>query len=511
MFVGAEEALRLSEIPEELRNRVSAEIATRYKVVPVGSEDGRLVLGLADPGNLLLLDELAVVLGCRVRGVALPPAQLDGLVDRYYGDGSQTVAGILAGLEDDEEPPQETRGGEELANQAPVVKLVNSIIAEALRKRASDIHLEPFEGEVRLRYRIDGMLHEETPPPRRLWLGVVSRIKIMAGLNIAERRLPQDGRFRLRLAGREVDVRVSTVPTVHGESVVLRLLDRASLLLSLSELGFSPGARAAFERLIAQPHGLILVTGPTGSGKTTTLYAALSAINTPEKKIITIEDPVEYQLAGVNQMQVKEKIGFTFARGLRHVLRQDPDIVLVGEIRDRETARMAVQAALTGHLVFSTLHTNDAAGGVTRLLDLEVEPYLIASTVRGLLAQRLVRVLCSECKAPHELTEAERAALAGEAAPAAPSGLGPAAATAGFYRPVGCPACGGTGYRGRTALYELIMLTPHLARLVLARADGGDIREAARRAGLVALRQDGLQKAAAGLTSLAEVWRVTGE
>ncbi|MDI6870537.1 MAG: GspE/PulE family protein [Bacillota bacterium] len=495
--MGGEEVLRLTEIPEDLRSRIPAEVATRYRVLPVEWERGALVVGMADPSNLLLLDELAVLLGCRVRGVAVPPAELDGLVDRYYGAGSQTVAGVLAGLSEEGEQ-EEAEGAEELANQAPVVRLVNSMIAEALRKRASDVHLEPFEGQVRLRYRIDGVLREETPPPRRLWSGVVSRIKVMAGLNIAERRLPQDGRFRLRLGGREVDVRVSTVPTVHGESVVLRLLDRASLLLTLSELGFSPEVQAAFERLIALPHGLILVTGPTGSGKTTTLYAALSAINTPEKKIITIEDPVEYQLHGVNQLQVKEKIGFTFARGLRHILRQDPDIILVGEIRDRETARMAVQAALTGHLVFSTLHTNDAAGGVTRLLDMELEPYLVASTVRGLLAQRLVRVLCPECKIPCQPSEV-------------PGQMAASAGAAVFYRPSGCPACGGTGYRGRTALYELIVMTPEISQLVLTRPAARAVREVALRQGLVTLRADGLRKAAAGVTSLAEVWRVTSE
>lgn len=498
------EAARLPQVPEGLHSRVPAEVAVRYGVLPLAWEEDTLVLGMADPGNLLLLDELAVVLGCRVRGAALPPAQLAGLVDRYYGAGSQTVAGVLADLPEEGEQG-EPEAGEELANQAPVVKLVNSFIAEALRKNASDIHLEPFEDQVRLRYRVDGVLGEETPPPRRLFPGVVSRIKVMAGLNIAERRLPQDGRFRLRLGGREVDVRVSTVPTVHGESVVLRLLDRASLLFTLPELGLSPEVQEAFRRLIALPHGLILVTGPTGSGKTTTLYAALNALNSPEKKIITIEDPVEYQLRGVNQMQVKEKIGFTFARGLRHILRQDPDIILVGEIRDRETARMAVQAALTGHLVFSTLHTNDAAGGITRLLDMEVEPFLVASTVRGLLAQRLVRVLCPECKEPYAPAAAEWAALAGEGGEAGLS------AEARFYRPVGCPACGGKGYRGRTALYELIEMTPEVGRLVLERTASRSIRETALRQGLVTLRRDGLRKAAAGVTSLAEVWRVTSE
>ncbi|HHW13837.1 MAG TPA: type II secretion system ATPase GspE [Firmicutes bacterium] len=499
--MGAEGALRVREIPEELRRRVPAEIALRYRILPLAWQDGALVVGMADPFNLMLLDELTVLLGCRVKGTAIPPAQLDGLVDRYYGAGAQTVAGVLAGLGGDEEQEEPAEGGEELAHQAPVVKLVNSIIAEALRRQASDVHLEPFEGQVRLRYRIDGVLHEETPPPRRLWSGVVSRIKVMAGLNIAERRLPQDGRFRLRLAGREVDVRVSTVPTVHGESVVLRLLDRASLLLTLSELGFSPEVQEAFQRLIALPHGLLLVTGPTGSGKTTTLYAALSAINTPEKKIITIEDPVEYQLPGVNQLQVKEKIGFTFARGLRHILRQDPDIVLVGEIRDPETARMAVQAALTGHLVFATLHTNDAAGAVTRLLDMGVEPYLVASTVRGLLAQRLVRVLCAECKTAYAPTPEERDALVAE-------GAGPVGR---LYRPGGCPACDGTGYRGRTALYELMEVTPEISQLILTRPASRDVLALALRQGLVTLRQDGLRKAAAGVTSLAEVWRVTGE
>lgn len=501
-----------TDIPAELLAKVPAGVATRYRVVPLGLEGDGLVLGIADASNILLVDELSVLLGCPVEARELPIDELSVLIDRHYGAGAQTVAGVLAGLADEAES-EETEGGEELANQAPVVRLVNSMISEALQLQASDIHIEPFEDRVRLRFRVDGVLQEVTPPPRRLYAGVVSRIKVMAGLNIAERRLPQDGRFRLKMAGREVDVRVSTAPTVHGESIVLRLLDRASILLTLPQLGFSPEVLATFQRLIALPHGLILVTGPTGSGKTTTLYAALNAINSPEKKIITIEDPVEYQLAGVNQMQVKEKIGFTFARGLRHILRQDPDIVLVGEIRDQETARMAVQAALTGHLVFATLHTNDAAGAVTRLLDMEVEPYLVASTVRGLLAQRLVRVLCPECKAPYHPTPSEAIALSSaglaELEAAASSESGEAASE--FHQPLGCPACGGTGYRGRTALYELIEITPELSSLILGRPSSSKVREAAVAQGLVTLRQDGLNKAAHGITSLSEIWRVAAE
>jgi general secretion pathway protein E len=423
-------------------------------------------------------------------------------IERTYG-ASTALQKIVEGMGptdgegDREEDITQLR---DMAFEAPVVRLVNLLIEEAVSSEASDIHIEPSEDTLRVRYRIDGILYDLEAPPRRLQAAVTSRIKLMAELNIAERRLPQDGRIRMTLNARKVDIRVSAVPTIHGESIVMRLLDRSSVFMPFDKLGFSSGIQGTFDRLINQPNRIVLVTGPTGSGKTTTLYAALDKINAPEKKIITIEDPVEYQLKGVNQIAVRPKIGLTFASGLRHIVRQDPDVVMVGEIRDLETAEIAIQAALTGHLVFSTLHTNDAPGAITRLQDMGAEPYLIASVLSGVLAQRLVRRICQNCRMPHEVDPADLLAIG------VTDGHG-----VQLYRGAGCDQCRKTGYRGRIGIYELFVISEDVRGFILRRAPSHEIRKAAVEAGMVSLREDGWAKARAGLTTIEEILRVTQE
>ncbi|MCL4514443.1 MAG: type II secretion system ATPase GspE [Firmicutes bacterium] len=502
-------ALSAREIPPEIVSRVPPAVAKYYRVVPLEARGKALVLAMAAPENLAVVDELRVHLGCPVVPVLADPEELVQAVDRYYGAGAQTVASVLAdigegSIEVVKEPGEEEQANtgriEDLANEAPIVKLVNSLIIEALRRGASDIFYTELRNSIKVRYRVDGILYEVSPPPKKLYLAIVSRIKIMADLNIAEKRLPQDGRIKLKLLGKDIDIRVSTVPTVFGESVALRLLDKNSILLGLADLGFLPETMKQVENLIEKKHGIVLVTGPTGSGKTTTLYAALNALNTPEKKIITIEDPVEYLLYGINQMQVRPKIDFGFANGLRSILRQDPDIIMVGEIRDRETAEMAIQAALTGHLVFSTLHTNDSASAVTRLLDMGVEPFLVASTVRGMMAQRLVRVLCPHCRQEYVPSEAELRKIGYEL----PEGEH-------LYRAVGCPKCNDIGYRGRTGIYELLIMTPELESMVLGRVSSAQIKDAAVAAGTASLRDDGWRKVRMGVTTVEEILRVTQE
>jgi len=406
-----------------------------------------------------------------------------------------------AGAEGDGGQEEDVNHLRDMAFEAPVVRLVNLLIEEALVADASDIHIEPFEDTLRVRYRIDGLLYDQEAPPRRLQAALTSRIKIMAEMNIAERRLPQDGRIRVTASGgRRVDIRVSTVPTIHGESIVMRLLDRSSVFLPFDRLGFSSGTARAFNTLIRRPHGILLVTGPTGSGKTTTLYAALDKINRPDLKIITVEDPVEYQLKGVNQIPVKPKIGLSFAAGLRHIVRQDPDVIMVGEIRDLETAEIAIQAALTGHLVFSTLHTNDAPSAVTRLQDMGCEPYLLSSVLNGVLAQRLVRRICQACRAPHHPDPAELLAI------------GVADVTgAELFRGKGCDDCRGTGYRGRSGIYELFGITEEVRSLIVRKASAGEIRRHAVENGMVTLREDGWARVCAGLTTVEEILRVTQE
>jgi type II secretion system protein E len=449
-------------------------------------------------------DELRQTYGRRISLVEVPAAEIQSAILSASNEAPATmrVADLRAAdvevLAPEEEAIDDLRA---LASQAPVIKLVNVILLEALRLRASDVHLESTAQGLRVRYRIDGVLQEVSNPPRQYQAAVISRIKIMANLNIAERRLAQDGRIRLRLSDRELDLRVSTLPALHGESVVLRILDRGSGVPDLVDLGMSEATLASFARLIRIPHGIILVTGPTGSGKTTTLYGALRRINGPGVKIVTVEDPVEYQIEGLTQIPVAAKGGLTFASALRSILRHDPDIIMVGEMRDTETAEISIQAALTGHLVFSTLHTNDASGGITRLADMGIEPYLIAATVRGLLAQRLVRMVCEDCAEPYEASPGELARV---------GGMMPEVAAA-FRRGRGCDACAGSGYRGRTGIYELLVVTDELRARIVGGASLDEIRQLGRNQGMVPLRVDGWTKVCRGTTTIEELLRVTNE
>lgn len=474
-----------------------------YRLVPVYKE-GRVVFFASDKKPPLpLLDELEVYGQTDIQILLIPSYDLNTLINEYLEAPLETVEGMIDDLKSVSEDftgielEAKVENLEELAQEAPIIKLVNAIITTALKKNASDIHLEPFENTVKLRYRIDGILYDNPAPPRKLFPAITTRIKIMAGLNIAERRLPQEGRIRIRVLGRELDIRVSTMATLYGESVVLRLLDRADVLLDLNNIGLSEELLEKYYKLINLPHGIILVTGPTGSGKTTTLYASLEYLNSPEKKIITIEDPVEYQLEGINQMQVKPEINFTFARGLRSILRQDPDIIMVGEIRDVETASIAIQAALTGHLVFATLHTNDAASAIIRLLDMGVEDYLLSATLKGVLAQRLVRVLCEHCKEEQYL---EKNVV----------NLSPFQyRSEKLYRATGCERCNNIGYSGRIGIFELLIVEGELGELIKKNSNVNEIRKAAAAMGVKSLFEDGLSKAEQGITTIDEVFRVT--
>jgi general secretion pathway protein E len=483
---------------------ISAKYLRQYRVCPLTIEGGVLTVASADPLNAIVADDLRQATGLTVKFVVSSATGILETIDRNYdGANASALQRIVEGIDEDRGPEDgdaDVNHLRDMAFEAPVVRLVNLLIENAITAEASDIHIEPFEDTLRIRYRIDGILYDQEAPPRRLQAAVTSRIKIMAEMNIAERRLPQDGRIRVNLHGARVDIRVSTIPTVHGESIVMRLLQRSSVFLPLDKLGFPLDTLKHFESLIKRPHGIILVTGPTGSGKTTTLYGALDKINSPDRKIITVEDPVEYQLKGVNQIAVKPKIGLTFATGLRHIVRQDPDVILVGEIRDLETAEIAIQASLTGHLVFSTLHTNDAPAAITRLQDMGVEPYLVASVLEAVLAQRLVRRICIACRAPDTPSQADLDAL-GVSAPARTQ----------LYRGKGCEDCRGTGYRGRMGIYELFPITEDARSLMLRRASARDIRQHAVAAGMVTLRFDGWRRACEGLTTVEEVLRVTQE
>ena len=492
----------LPSTPPIIKN-LSAKYLRQYTACPVAVDGTTVTVATADPANPLLLDDLRQTLGLRVTLCVAPAAAILEAIERAYGASTplqKIVEGMgspEAGEGDREEDVNHLR---DMAFEAPVVRMVSLLIDEAVASEASDIHVEPFEERLRIRYRIDGILYDRESPPRRLQAALTSRIKLMAEMNIAERRLPQDGRIRVTAGGRRVDIRVSTVPTVYGESLVLRLLDRSSVFLPFNRLGFSPRVAEIFDGLIRRPHGILLVTGPTGSGKTTTLYAALDKINSPEKKIITIEDPVEYQLTGVNQIPIRPKIGLSFATGLRHIVRQDPDVIMVGEIRDLETAEISIQAALTGHLVFSTLHTNDAPGAVTRLQDMGAEPYLVASVLNGVLAQRLVRRICDACRAPYQPDPSDLLAI----------GVADAIGIE-LSRGKGCDDCHGTGYRGRTGIYELFLITEEARGLILSKKPSGVIRRHAIEQGMVSLRDDGWAKARAGITTVEEILRVTQE
>ncbi len=479
-------------------NLVVNTAAKRYQAVPVAFVDKRtLLLAMADPSNVLAVDDVAIMTGYEVRVAVASPDAIGDLISRM-ARLEDVVSGESA-IEESEESQAEIVNLRETADDAPVVKLVNQIVGQAVERGASDVHLAPDGHEVRVRVRVDGILQDITTVPRRMAAGVVSRVKIMAELDIAERRLPQDGRVSLTVDGRHVDLRVVTLPSVHGESIVMRILDKDSVVMKLDKLGMAAEERERFERAFSETHGAVLVTGPTGSGKSTTLYAALLALNTPEKNIITVEDPVEYQLAGITQVQVSAKVGLTFATGLRAMVRADPDVIMVGEIRDRETAQIAVESALTGHLVLSTLHTNDAPSAITRLTEMGIEPFLVASALDCVLAQRLARMLCSNCKqrtiVPAEvLRENGYKALVDLEA----------------YEPSGCRRCNGTGYRGRLGIYEVMTVSSDIRRMTLERRPSEEILEVAIREGMRRLRDDGLEKVRQGLTSIAEIARVLG-
>jgi type IV pilus assembly protein PilB len=479
---------------------VSEQMARRYRALPIGFEDGGLVVAMSDPANVFALDDIRTMTGMEVKPVVATATDVDAAI-RRYGQFEQAAEDIVS--EATSSADTDTRELDALTSaveEAPIVRLVNLLITQGVADRASDIHIEPTEKDVRIRYRIDGVLHEVMRSPKNIHLGLISRLKVMADINIAERRLPQDGRVGLVVGGKAVDLRVATLPTVYGEKIVIRILDKSSVLLRLDELGFLRGPYERYEEAFRKPYGTILVTGPTGSGKSTTLYATLNIINTVDRNIITVEDPVEYRLAGISQMQVNLKAGLTFSNALRSILRADPDVVLIGEIRDRETALIATEAALTGHLVLSTLHTNDAASAITRLIEMQVEPYLVASALDCVVAQRLARHLCGKCKEPYEPTEPELLA-AGYAEDA----LGD---IENLYRPVGCAHCGKTGYRGRLGLYEVMPITEDIERLTVENRASEEMRRLAIEQGMVTLREDGLVKARLGQTSLEEIFRV---
>ena len=498
--------LEVSHIDHELIKRVPISFARRYRILPLRYEDGAVVVATTDPLETVALDDLRLLLGKPIRPVLTTGLALLACLNRVYDEaaspaGAEQVMEDMAAAENLDQLAHELDEPQDLldaTDEAPIIRLVNSVLFQAVRQRASDIHFESFERGLVVRYRIDGVLYPVLTPPKRLQSSIIARLKIMAGLNIAEKRLPQDGRFAIRTAGKDVDLRVSVLPTSHGERVVLRLLEKENRLLNLTEMGFSTDRLSSIQQLIQLAHGIILVTGPTGSGKTTTLYAALSQINAPDKNIITVEDPVEYQLLGIGQMQVNPKINLTFAAGLRSILRQDPDVIMIGEIRDRETAEIAIHASLTGHLVFSTLHTNDAASAATRLIDMGIEPFLVASSVMAVLAQRLLRQICPDCKKPYKPTVDELIRLGLD-------GKGPFT----FYRGAGCPNCSQTGYRGRTGIYELLVLDDEVRRLIGAKADSSVIKQAGIAKGMITLKQEGAMKVAQGVTTTEEVMRIT--
>ncbi|MGH7278026.1 MAG: type IV-A pilus assembly ATPase PilB [Candidatus Rokuibacteriota bacterium] len=498
-------------IASEILRLVPAAVARKYHVVPIGRTVGSLTIAMVDPTNLSALDEIGFRTGLKVVPVIARPSEILRALEAAYGDTPTSLADVLSEAEADaptgdvdgsgthELDPRDLRA---FAENAPVVRLVNTIFMEAVRRGASDIHLDPYEKLFRVRFRVDGILHEVMTPPKRLEAAVVSRIKIMASLDIAERRLPQDGRIKFRWSGREMDFRVSVLPTIFGESVCLRLLNNDTAQLDLSALGLDSWSREHLDKAIRCPHGMILITGPTGAGKTTTLYAALHTINSPDLHIVTLEDPVEYNLKGINQVQVNDEIGLTFAAALRSFLRHDPNVILVGEMRDTETAQIAVRASLTGHLILSTLHTNDCASTIARLLDMQVAPFLLSSAVRLVVAQRLVRKVCQDCKDGYEAEE-DSLVQYGHT----PQGLGRLT----LYRGTGCAACNFTGLKGRVALYEVMPVSQEIRELILGSGAMGEIGQVARNQGMKTLRESGLLKVIEGVTTVEEVLRVTAE
>ena len=475
-------------------------LAKRYRALPIGERDGRLLVAMSDPANVYALDDIRTITGRDVLPVVATAADVEAAISKFAGLDSQVeaMASIVdaASGEDDEDTDLDVA-----VEDAPIVKLVNAIMTQAVADRASDVHIEPREHDVRIRFRVDVVLMEPMPPaPKNIQNGLISRMKVMADLNIAEKRVPQDGRIAMKVGGKQLDLRMATLPTVYGEKVVLRILDTSHALLRLEDLGFLEGSYKRYSASFQKPYGALLVTGPTGSGKSTTMYGTLNILNNIDKNIITVEDPVEYRLAGVNQMQVNTKAGLTFSAALRSILRADPDIVLIGEIRDKETATIAIEAALTGHLVLSSLHTNDAPSAITRLVEMEVETFLVASAIDCVVGQRLARKLCDRCKTPFRPDENELYAAG------YPDWLWPEIQE--LHRPAGCPACANTGFRGRIGLYEVMQMTEEIERLTVERASADAIKAVAVQQGMMTLRDDGLEKARMGLTSLEEVARV---
>jgi type IV pilus assembly protein PilB len=492
-------------IPPDVIGQIRPEDARRYKVIPVGFGENGLLLAVSDPLDIDTIDSLSFLLQREIELVCSSPEKVKEALIKYYGTADEAANVLRKKIGDDVDLELEITEGGEIAEgdeaDAPIIRMVSMLIVEAHRLRASDIHLEPLDKKFRVRFRIDGLLQEMQAPPKRLQSAIVSRIKIMTGsMSIAEKRLPQDGRIQVKIKKKPLDLRVSTIPTNHGESVVLRLLDKERLVLGLPELGFFSDDEETFERLIKLPDGIVLVTGPTGSGKTTTLYACLNCINKPDRKIITVEEPVEYQMTGINQVQVNTEIGMTFPAVLRSILRQAPNIIMIGEIRDLETASIATNASLTGHLVFSTVHTNDAPSGVARLIEIGVPPFLAASSVRAIVAQRLVRRLCRNCREPGQLTESEMRALRVERGPTRDPQV---------MRPVGCDACRKTGYKGRTGIFEIFVIDDELRHMINKRSSTLILRQRARELGMRTLREDGVRKVLAGLTSAEEVISTT--
>jgi general secretion pathway protein E len=498
-----------SEFDVALMAQIPLQFARQHKLVPVRKQDGVVLVAMSQALDLQPLDDVSVLLKAPVEPILSPEREVIGALNRLYETGALTAAKVIEDLDEQVlgRLAQDLEGPQDILDhdaEAPIIQLVNLILSQAVRDRASDIHLEPFERSLKVRYRIDGVLHEVLSPPKALQPRITSRLKVMADLNIAETRLPQDGRIAIRVRNREIDIRVSVVPTAFGERLVLRLLDKSGALLTLEDIGFEPELFPTYTRMIRRSHGIILVTGPTGSGKSTTLYATLLRLNAAELNIITVEDPIEYQLNGVGQIQVNPKIDLTFANGLRSILRQDPDIIMVGEIRDRDTAEIAIQASLTGHLVFSTLHTNDAASAVTRLIDMGVEPFLIASSVLAMMAQRLVRLICPACREPFAPDPETLSELGVTPAEVLQHG-------GQFFHGRGCEACRHTGYRGRTGIYEMLVIDDPVRNLIMQRANANMIKTTAVQRSMRTLLQAGARKVLAGRTTAEEVLRVTQE
>jgi type IV pilus assembly protein PilB len=504
------EVIDLNEIriPDEVISAVPRHIAKRYKVVPVFAHTNSVTVALSDPSDLDTIDGLHHALRKDVEIRVAAEDAIEAAINKYYGASENSVNKMIQDITEGEVDLTNVIGqqlggdddGAEVEADAPIIKLVNSIIVDAFKSRASDIHLEPLERRFRVRFRIDGVLQEIKSPPKRLQASIIARLKIMSNMSIAERRVPQDGRIQIMVGGKQIDLRVSCLPTNHGESIVMRILDKSGLKLGLSELGFMADDQQTFERLIGLPDGILLVTGPTGSGKTTTLYSCLNYINRPDRKIITVEDPVEYQLGGINQVQVNETVGLTFAASLRSMLRQAPNIIMLGEIRDMETAGIAINASLTGHLVFSTLHTNDAPGAVTRLIDIGIKPFLVASSTRAMMAQRLVRKICKRCAEPCQPPEGELFSV----------GVDPASTQgATFMKGKGCADCNKSGYRGRFGIFEIFVVDDEVRKLIYDKVPTNVLRTRAREMGMRTLREDGARKVVSGQTTAQEVIRAT--